>query len=55
MHQLIMTVLPLQPDLSPFLMQIMMEPEKDRNLKSVFEHEIYWRKVFEGQSPIYPP
>ena len=52
---LTVAVIPLQPDLSPYPMQIEIEPEQDRNLKSVFQRDKYWKQVFKGHSPIYPP
>ena len=54
-EKLIVTVIPLQPDLNPFAMSVEYDPEVDRNLKCIFDNHINWEPVFQGHSPIYPP
>jgi hypothetical protein len=54
-EKLVVTVIPLQPDLTPFYMSVEYDPEVDRNLKCIFDNPINWKPVFQGHSPIYPP
>lgn len=52
---LLLTVVPLQPDLEPFEIKVDFNQFNERNLKLVFKHTHHWKQVFEGHSPVYPP
>ena len=42
MKRLIVTIIPLQPDLMPYAMEVTYDPQVDRNLKLIFEKSKYW-------------
>lgn len=39
---LVVTVIPLEPHLNPYRMEVDVSPEVDKNLKQVFQHQKYW-------------